>query len=118
MILFWPCMTLSQLHIQVDPEGGCHYWVGGEKLPPIARELVQGHLVTLNIIAKPLCIKCEKSWLSNEVPVDWRKGRKRDLENYRLHLCARECHGIDSPGICVKAHERQAGNPRQPLWLH
>ena len=53
--------------------------------PRVLRELVE-------VLTKPLSIIYQQSWLTGEVPVDWRlanltpvykKGRKEDLGNYR-----------------------------------
>ncbi|KGL87982.1 hypothetical protein N301_00239, partial [Charadrius vociferus] len=54
--------------------------------PRVLRELA-------GVLTRPLCIIYEQSWLSGEVPADWRlanvtliykKGRKEDPENYKL----------------------------------
>ncbi|KFQ35423.1 hypothetical protein N332_01631, partial [Mesitornis unicolor] len=53
--------------------------------PRVLRKLAE-------VLAKPLSIIYQQSWLTGEVPVDWRlanvtpiykKGRKEDLGNYR-----------------------------------
>ncbi|GAB0181302.1 mitochondrial enolase superfamily member 1 [Grus japonensis] len=60
--------------------------MGPDGIPPrVLRELVEA-------LTKPLSIISQQSWLTGEVPVDWRlasvtsiykKGRKEDLRNYR-----------------------------------
>ena len=81
-----------------------------------------------DVAAEPLPIIFEKSWLSGEVPRGWKKGNitpiygkgrkeEEDLGNY-VTVCAWEDHEIDPPGRYVKAHEGQAGDLRQPTWLH
>ena len=32
-----------------------------------------------DVVAKPLCIIFENSWLSGEVPSDWEKGKKKEV---------------------------------------
>ena len=65
----------------------CHKSMGPDEFHPrVLRELVE-------VIAKPLSTIYQHSWLSGEVPEDWRlanvtpiykKGCKEDLGNYRL----------------------------------
>ena len=67
--------------------------------PRVLKELAE-------VVAEPLSIISEKSWLSDEVPDDWRKGyvtpiykngSKEDPGNYRS-VSAWEDHGTDLPG--------------------
>lgn len=46
------------------------------------------------------------------------KGRPGELQAGEPHLCPREDHGADPPRSYVKAHTRQKGDLRQPVWLH
>ena len=74
--------TVRELLLPVD----CHKSMGLDGLHPwVLRELVR-------MIAKPLSAIYQCSWLSGEVPEDWRladvtpiyrKGYKEDLGNYR-----------------------------------
>ena len=69
--------------------------------PSVLKELAE-------VFAEPLSIIFEKSWLSGEVPDNWRKSylspiykkvSKEDPGNYRpVSLCAWEDHGTDPPG--------------------
>ncbi|GAB0177975.1 mitochondrial enolase superfamily member 1 [Grus japonensis] len=63
-----------------------HKFMGPDGIHPrVLRELVE-------MLTKPLSIIYQQSWLSGEVPVDWRlanvtpihkKGQKEDLGNYK-----------------------------------
>jgi len=69
--------------------------------PRVLKELAE-------VVAEPLSVIFEKSWLSGQVLDDWRKGHinpiykkgsKEDPGNYsESHLCAWEDHRTDSPG--------------------
>ena len=74
--------TVREFLLHLD----CHKSMGPDGLHPrVLRELA-------GVIDKPLSAIYQRSWLSGEVPEDWRlanvtpiykKGRKDDLGNYR-----------------------------------
>ncbi|GAB0204265.1 mitochondrial enolase superfamily member 1 [Grus japonensis] len=93
--------------------------------PRVLRELVK-------VLTKPLSIIYQQSWLTGEVPVDWRlanvthiykKGQKEDLGNYRsasltsvlgevmeqIILSAITWHVQDNQGIRPSQHEFRKG---------
>ena len=83
------------------------------------------------VIAKPLSVIFEKSWLSGKVPANWEKGnitlkvnifcmkgRHEELQTSESHLSTWEDRGADPPGRDVKAHARWGKDLRRPAWLH
>ena len=82
------------------------------------------HLKVLNklsdVVIKPLSIIFEESWLLDKVPSDWKKtetslsflkkGKHRELQASKPHLCAWEGHGADLSRRDVKAHARCGGD--------
>ncbi len=70
-----------------------------------------------DVLAELLSIIFENSWLSGEVPGDWKREtflpllrtgerKTRELQAGEPHLCAWEDHGADPPRSYVKAHMR------------
>jgi len=85
--------------------------------PRVLRELAKE-------LAKPLSIFCQRSWLTGEVPDDWRiasvtpiykKGWKEDPRNYRpVSLRARQAYGVIHPECAHWACEGQPGDQAKP----
>jgi len=79
-------------------------------------------------LAKPLSIIYLRSWLTGEVPDDWRiakvtpiykKGWKEDPGNYRdVSLTSGEGSGAVHPECTQWTCEGQPGDHAQPAWVH
>jgi len=91
--------------------------------PRVLRELTEE-------LVKPLSIIYQQSWLTGEVPDDWRitsvtpiykKGQKEDPGNYRpvkLDLGAGEDYAAIQLECSDRACEGQPGDQAQPAWVH
>lgn len=78
----------------------------GNMYPKTLKELA-------DVVARSFSITFEKSWLSGEVPHDWKKGHVRkgkgrpgELQTGESHIWAWEGHGADPPVRDVKAGAR------------
>ena len=88
--------------------------------PRVLRELAE-------LLAKPLSIIYQQSWLTTKVPHDWRitsvtpiyeKGRKQDPGNCQPDLSDRQYYGVIHLECAHWACEGQAGDQAQPAWVH
>ena len=88
--------------------------------PGVLRELA-------DVAAKPLSIILRQSWLTGDVPADWRladvtpifkKGWKDDPGSYRPHLGARKGYGTDNLGSHHGPVKGQPGDQAQSVWVY
>ena len=91
--------------------------------PRVPRELVE-------VLTKPLSITYHRSWLTGEVPADWRlanmtliykEGWKEDLGELQIcqsDLGAREGYGADRLECHHTARTGQPGDQAQPAWIY
>ena len=80
------CMIHDEMVLNLLRKLNAHKSMGPDELHPrVLREL-------LNVVVKPLSIILRQSWLTGDVPADWRvanvmliftKGRKDDPDSYR-----------------------------------
>jgi len=87
--------------------------------PRVLRELAED-------LAKSLSIICQQSWLTGEVPGDWRttnvtpiykKGWKEDPGNYRP-VSLSSVPGKITEQFILRACEGSSGDQAQPAWVH
>jgi len=89
--------------------------------PRVLRELAE-------VLTKPLSIISQQSWLTGEVPVDWRsanvmpiykKGWKEELGSYTpVSLTSKESYGADHAECHHATHTGQPGDQAQSAWLY